>query len=358
MDKFNQISLIFGGFFDEDKLNKELTQLNDLSLSANFWDNVKYANSIIAKKTRIEDQLNILKFSESDLKSVIDLLELLDPMSGSFEQDKKELMDELDKLLLKTNNAKVQIFLNKPEDSNSAYMEIHAGAGGTESCDWANMLLRMYTRFCEKRKWTCNILEIQQGDEAGIKSVTIQINGDYVFGWLKTEKGVHRLVRISPFNANGKRQTSFASVWVYPVVDDTINIDIQEKDLRIDTYRSSGAGGQHVNKTDSAVRITHIPTKIVVACQTERSQHQNKAIAFAMLKSKLYEYEKAKQNEKKDADNSNKTENGWGNQIRSYVLQPYKMVKDLRTNIVSSDVSSILNGEIDMFLGQVELYKE
>ena len=236
-------------------------------------------------------------------------------------------------------------------------MEIHAGAGGTESCDWAQMLLRMYTRYCEKSGFKYSILDEQKGDEAGIKSITLQIEGSDAYGWLKTEKGIHRLVRISPFNANGKRQTSFASVWVYPIIDDKIEIIIEDKDIKIDTYRASGAGGQHVNKTDSAVRITHIPTKIVVACQTERSQHINKEKAMSMLKSRLYQLEKEKKEAEKNAQNATKTELSWGNQIRSYVLQPYKMVKDLRTNIETTDTKSVLDGEIDIFLGQVELYK-
>lgn len=237
-------------------------------------------------------------------------------------------------------------------------MEIHAGAGGTESCDWAQMLLRMYTRYCEKSGFKYSILDEQKGDEAGIKSITLQIEGPDAYGWLKTEKGIHRLVRISPFNANGKRQTSFASVWVYPIIDDKIEIIIEDKDIKIDTYRASGAGGQHVNKTDSAVRITHLPTKIVVACQTERSQHINKEKAMSMLKSRLYQLEKEKKEAEKNAQNATKTEIGWGNQIRSYVLQPYKMVKDLRTNIETTDTKSVLDGEIDIFLGQVELYKQ
>lgn len=236
-------------------------------------------------------------------------------------------------------------------------MEIHAGAGGTESCDWAQMLLRMYTRYCEKSGFKYSVLDEQKGDEAGIKSITLQIEGPDAYGWLKTEKGIHRLVRISPFNANGKRQTSFASVWVYPIIDDKIEIIIEDKDIKIDTYRASGAGGQHVNKTDSAVRITHLPTKIVVACQTERSQHINKEKAMSMLKSRLYQLEKEKKEAEKNAQNATKTEIGWGNQIRSYVLQPYKMVKDLRTNIETTDTKSVLDGEIDIFLGQVELYK-
>ncbi len=291
------------------------------------------------------------------MQSIIDLANL-SSSDETTEADEKIIAEELENLAQKTNVIKIQTLFIKPEDSLPAYLEIHAGAGGTESCDWASMLLRMYMRFCERKNWSVSILEMQEGDEAGIKSATVQIDGIDTFGWLKTEKGVHRLVRISPFNAAGKRQTSFASVWVYPVIDDTIKVEILDKDLKIDTYRASGAGGQHINKTDSAIRITHLPTKIVVACQTERNQHQNRAIAMDMLKSRLYELEQSKQDAAKDAENANKTEIGWGNQIRSYVLQPYKMVKDLRTNAETSDTTAVLDGEIDMFLGQVELYKD
>jgi peptide chain release factor 2 len=333
-------------------LQSELKILNEKITAANFWDDTKYANTIIAQKNKIENQLSTLLSASSDLQSIIELAneEITDA-------DEQIITTELENLANKTHQIKIQTLFTKPEDNMSTYLEIHAGAGGTESCDWASMLLRLYVRFCERKNWTVSVLEMEDGDVAGIKSATIQIDGIDAFGWLKTERGIHRLVRISPFNAAGKRQTSFASVWIYPVIDDTIKIEILDKDLKIDTYRASGAGGQHVNKTDSAIRITHLPTKIVVACQTERSQHQNRAIAMAMLKSRLYELEQSKQDAAKNADNANKTEIGWGNQIRSYVLQPYKMVKDQRTGVETSDTAAVLDGNIDIFLGQVELYK-
>ena len=241
-------------------------------------------------------------------------------------------------------------------DHLDTYLEIHAGAGGTESQDWAQMLRRMYSKWIEKKKCKFQIISEHKGDEAGIKSCTLKIVGSYMYGWLKSESGVHRLVRISPFDSGARRHTSFASVWIYPVVDDSIKIDIQEKDIRVDTYRSSGAGGQHVNTTDSAVRITHLPTNIVVQCQNERSQHKNKETCYNMLKARLYNYEIQKKEEASENLAKSKTDIGWGHQIRSYVLQPYQLVKDLRTNIESSDPESVLDGEIDNYL-EAALYQ-
>ena len=235
-------------------------------------------------------------------------------------------------------------------DHNNAFLEIHAGAGGTESQDWAEMLQRMYIRWAESHDSKVNLLQETRGEEAGIKSCTIKISNDYAYGWLKRESGIHRLVRISPFDSNKRRHTSFASVWVFPEVDDKIKIEINESELRIDTYRASGAGGQHVNKTDSAVRITHIPTEIVVQCQSDRSQHKNKSNALDMLKSRLYELELQKRKEEENKVNSEKKDIGWGHQIRSYILHPYKLIKDLRTNYESSNVNDILDGDIDKFL--------
>ena len=240
--------------------------------------------------------------------------------------------------------------MNEEADSNNAYLEIHAGAGGTESQDWAEMLQRMYVRWSESKDLKVSLLQESRGEEAGIKSSTIKISGDFIYGWLKRESGIHRLVRISPFDSNKRRHTSFASIWVYPEIDDKINIEINESDLRIDTYRASGAGGQHVNTTDSAVRITHTPTGIVVQCQSNRSQHKNKSNAMSMLKSRIYELELNKKKNEESKTNSAKKEIGWGHQIRSYVLHPYKMVKDLRSNHESSKVNDILNGQIDQFL--------
>ncbi len=242
------------------------------------------------------------------------------------------------------------MFLSNEADSLDSYVEIHAGAGGTESQDWANMLRRMYIRWSDNKKYNYQIVSEHKGDEAGIKSSTIKIEGDFVFGWLKKESGIHRLVRISPFDSGARRHTSFASVWVYPVVDENINIEILDKDLRIDTYRSSGAGGQHVNTTDSAVRITHIPSKIVVQCQNERSQHKNKETCLNMLKARLYDHEIKKKEEKNQNTEDTKSEIGWGHQIRSYVLQPYRLVKDNRSNHESTSPDKVLDGEIDEFL--------
>jgi peptide chain release factor 2 len=247
-------------------------------------------------------------------------------------------------------NLKYLTLMNDEADQNNSFLEIHAGAGGTESQDWAEMLQRMYVRWAESKEFDISLLQESKGEEAGIKSSTIKISGDYVYGRLKRESGIHRLVRISPFDSNKRRHTSFASIWVYPEIDDKVEIEINEGDLRIDTYRASGAGGQHVNKTDSAVRITHIPTNIVVQCQSGRSQHKNKSDAMAMLKSRLYELELQKRKEEENIINSEKKDIGWGNQIRSYVLHPYKLIKDLRTNYESSNVSDVLDGNIDKFL--------
>jgi peptide chain release factor 2 len=244
----------------------------------------------------------------------------------------------------------IETLLSGEADSNDTYLEVHAGAGGTESQDWANMLLRMYTRWAERRKFKVEVLEMHDGEEAGVKSATILIKGHNAYGWLKTESGVHRLVRISPYDSNARRHTSFSSIWVYPVVDDSIEINVSESDVRIDTYRSSGSGGQHVNTTDSAVRITHLATGIAVACQAERSQHKNKAKAWEMLRSRLYEEELKKREAAANATESSKADIGWGHQIRSYVLQPYQMVKDLRTGVESSSPSDVLDGDLDEFM--------
>ena len=259
-------------------------------------------------------------------------------------------------LVNQIKKAEVSCFLSEENDHLDTYLEIHAGAGGTESQDWAQMLRRMYSRWAEKKKCKFEVISEHKGDEAGIKSSTLKIMGAYMYGWLKSESGVHRLVRISPFDSGARRHTSFASVCVYPVVDDSIKIDVQEKDIRIDTYRSSGAGGQHVNTTDSAVRITHLPTNIVVQCQNERSQHKNKETCFNMLKARLYKYEIQRKEEASESLAKSKTDIGWGHQIRSYVLQPYQLVKDLRNNLENTDPESVLNGDIEEFL-EAALYQ-
>jgi peptide chain release factor 2 len=293
-------------------------------------------------------QVGNVKRFEAAIRDNTELIEM-----GEAEDDAEVVKDAenaLAETLKEARSAQVETLLSGEADGNDAYLEIHSGAGGTESQDWANILLRMYTRWAERRKFKVEVMEMHDGEEAGIKSATIKVMGHNAYGWLKTESGVHRLVRISPFDANARRHTSFSSVWVYPVVDDSINIEINEADLKVDTYRSSGAGGQHVNTTDSAIRITHIPTGIIVACQAERSQHKNRATAMAMLKARLYEAEMQKREEAANAESAAKTDVGWGHQIRSYVLQPYQMVKDLRTGYETSNTAAVLDGDLDDFM--------
>jgi peptide chain release factor 2 len=300
------------------------------------------------ERTMLEDRLGSLAKIDRELDDARTLVEL-----GEMEGDEATEAEGIAALkALKTEGERRQLeaLLSGEADGNDTYLEVHSGAGGTESADWARMLLRMYVRWAERRKFDVEVIEETAGDEAGIKSATIVVKGHNAHGWLKTESGVHRLVRISPYDSNARRHTSFASVWVYPVVDDRIQIEVNEGDCRIDTYRASGAGGQHVNKTESAVRITHIPTGIVVACQSERSQHKNRATAWNMLRARLYERELEMREAKATADAASKTDVSWGHQIRSYVLQPYQMVKDLRTGHVSSSPSDVLDGDLDPFL--------
>ncbi len=272
---------------------------------------------------------------------------------ASQEKDEKTIQDcnkQILQILQEIKKSEINCFLSGENDDYDIYLEIHAGAGGTESQDWADMLRRMYMKWFDKKKFKYEIISEHKGEEAGIKSSTVKVTGDYLYGLMKSESGVHRLVRISPFDSGARRHTSFASVWVYPAVEDDINVKIDEKDIRVDTYRSSGAGGQHVNTTDSAVRITHIPTKIVVQCQNERSQHKNKETCFKMLKARLYEHEIQKKEEENQKELKSKTDIGWGHQIRSYVLQPYQLVKDLRNKTENTNPSSVLNGNIDQFI--------
>ena len=296
----------------------------------------------------LEDRLGSLAKIQRDLDDAATLVELGE-MEGDADTENEGLA-QLRALKAEGERRQLEALLSGEADGLDSYVEVHSGAGGTESCDWARMLLRMYVRWGERRKFEVEVIEETSGDEAGIKSATIVVKGHNAHGWLKTESGVHRLVRISPFDSNARRHTSFASVWVYPVVDDRIQIDINESDCRIDTYRASGAGGQHVNKTESAVRITHIPTGIIVACQMERSQHKNRATAWNMLRARLYERELEIKEAKANADAASKTDIGWGHQIRSYVLQPYQMVKDLRTGHVSGTPAEVLDGGLDPFM--------
>ena len=317
-------------------------------LEENFWQDKSKSKKILKEKKLFEDLANSFKNSEKNLIDIQELYKL------ALEENNSdlfvELANNLKQLKKDIKKTEVKCFLSNDADSLDCYIEIHAGAGGTESQDWANMLRKMYLKWAENKKFKFNLISEHKGEEAGIKSSTIKIEGDYTFGWLKKESGIHRLVRISPFDSGARRHTSFASVWVYPVVDENIKIEILDKDLRIDTYRSSGAGGQHVNTTDSAVRITHLPSKIVVQCQNERSQHKNKETCLNMLKARLYDYEMKKKEQKSETLESSKSEIGWGHQIRSYVLQPYQLVKDNRTNFESTNPKKILDGEIDEYL--------
>ena len=317
-------------------------------LEANFWQDKSRSKKILKEKKLFDDLTNTYKNSEKNLADFKELYRL------AIEESNKDLIIELTNNLkqLKRDIKKTEIkcFLSNDMDSLDCYIEIHAGAGGTESQDWASMLRKMYLKWAESKKFKYDLISEHKGEEAGIKSSTLKANGDYLYGLMKAESGVHRLVRISPFDSGARRHTSFASVWVYPAVEDDIDIKIEEKDLRIDTYRSSGAGGQHVNTTDSAVRITHLPTKIVVQCQNERSQHKNKETCFKMLKARLYEHELQKREKENQKELSSKTDIGWGHQIRSYVLQPYQLVKDLRNNTENTNPESVLNGNIDQFI--------
>ena len=300
------------------------------------------------ERNRLEASIKTIETAEQELADTLELVELAEM------EDDGAMVEEghsaLRKLSETMRRAELEALLSGEADSNDSYIEIHPGAGGTEAQDWASMLSRMYTRWANAHGYKVEVIEEQAGEEAGLKSVTLLVKGDNAYGWLKTEAGVHRLVRISPYDSSARRHTSFASVWVYPLVDDTIDVEIEEKDVRVDTYRASGAGGQHVNKTDSAIRLTHEPTGIVVQCQNDRSQHKNRATAWNMLRARLYELELQKREEAAQAEAESKTEIGWGHQIRSYVLQPYQMVKDLRTNVETSNTSGVLDGDLDAFM--------
>ena len=322
--------------------------MKKILLKENFWKDKELVKKTVKQKKIFDSIVQSYKNSSKEISNLKDLYNL-----ANQEKDEEILqecnfkIDEIQNILKKSE---INCFLSGENDDFNIYLEIHAGAGGTESQDWADMLRRMYLKWFDKKNFKYEIISEHKGDEAGIKSSTVKVVGEYLYGLMKAESGVHRLVRISPFDSGARRHTSFASVWVYPDIEDNLDIKIDEKDLRIDTYRSSGAGGQHVNTTDSAVRITHLPSKIVVQCQNERSQHKNKETCFKMLKSRLYEHEMQKREQANQKELSNKTDIGWGHQIRSYVLQPYQLVKDLRNKIENSNPESVLNGNIDQFI--------
>ena len=325
-----------------------LSELDALTADPHLWDAPENAQKLMTEKNRLQEKLHDYDSLAQRLKDCMDLIELAEA-----ENDMAVLADtenQLFELQKEAATKELESLLSGEADPNDTFLEIHAGAGGTEAQDWADMLLRMYNGWANKHHYKVEFLEESPGEEAGIKSVIIKVKGKNAYGWLKTESGVHRLVRISPFDANARRHTSFASVWVYPVIDDSIHIDINPADCRLDPYRASGAGGQHINKTDSAVRITHLPTGIVVQCQNQRSQFANRDEAWSMLRARLYEFELQKRAEKTKNIEDSKADIGWGHQIRSYVLQPYQLVKDLRTEVETSDTSGVLNGDIDLFL--------
>ncbi len=333
---------------DWENLIVKLESLKQLSEKEGFWERHQLAQKTMKEMKLLENKINIINTLSTEYDEVCELISLAE------EENEHNLLDDLDwqldKIIKKAEKYKIETMFKEKKDYFNCFLEIHAGAGGTEAQDWAMMLQRMYFRWAEKKGFAVKLIEESFGDEAGIKSSTLKLSGDYAFGWTRTEKGVHRLVRISPFDSSSRRHTSFASVWVYPEAEDEVNILIEDKDLKIDTYRASGAGGQHVNKTDSAIRITHLPTNVVVQCQSDRSQHRNKAQAMSMLRAKLYELELKKKEKENELLESSKDEIAWGSQIRSYVLHPYNMVKDLRTNIETGNTNAVLDGDIDEFV--------
>ena len=331
-----------GGFFDPDILESKIKTLAVESEAPNFWDNPETARVVMQKKSELEKTLVDFRALESEYKNLSELIKIA--------PDDAEVQTAIQDLAARSHSAKFVTLFNQPADSSSAFLFIQAGAGGTEATDWAGMLARMYLRWAERHGFSVEVIDEHPGEQAGYKSITFKIDGLRAYGWLRNEIGIHRLVRISPFNAQGKRQTSFVSVDVWPDIDDSIEVKIEEKDLRIDTYRSSGAGGQSVNKTDSAVRITHIPTNIVVTCQNERSQIQNREVAMKMLRSKLYDLEMQKKQAAEDAAKAPQKKIEWGSQIRNYVLQPYQLAKDLRTGHENGDVFAVLDGDLDDFM--------
>jgi peptide chain release factor 2 len=347
-DQINSALALLRRFLDWDQALARLDELNARVEDPALWSDQKGAQEVMRERRRLEQAIGATRAIEKELADNIELLEMADAEGDASLAD--DAVAALRELAERSEQDKVTALLAGEADANDTYVEINSGAGGTESNDWAGMLSRMYQRWAERHGMKVELVDSHAGEQAGIKSATLLVKGENAYGYAKTESGVHRLVRISPYDSSARRHTSFASVWVYPVVDDDIDIDILESDLKIDTYRASGAGGQHVNTTDSAVRITHVPTGIIVACQNQRSQHKNRAEAMKMLKARLYEAELQKREAEASAVNATKTDIGWGHQIRSYVLQPYQLVKDLRTGVTSTAPGDVLDGDLDRFM--------
>jgi peptide chain release factor 2 len=347
-DQINDALALLRRFLDWDRALRRLDELNARVEDPTLWDNPREAQDVMRERQRLETAIGATRAIERELSETAELIDMADAEGDA------EMADEgvagLKALAVRAETDKIKALLAGEADANNAYLEVHAGAGGTESQDWAEMLQRMYARWAERHGMKVEIVDYHAGEQAGIKSATLLLKGENAYGYAKTESGVHRLVRISPYDSSARRHTSFSSVWVYPVIDDSIEIEVNESDLKIDTYRASGAGGQHVNTTDSAVRITHVPSGIIVASQSDRSQHKNRATAMGMLRARLYEAELQKREAAALSDYSAKTEIGWGHQIRSYVLQPYQLVKDLRTGVTSTAPSDVLDGDLDPFM--------
>ena len=348
IDRINAALALVRQSLDWERALRRLDELNARVEDPNLWNDPKDAEAVMRERRRLDAAIGTVKQITAEMGDAVEFVEM-----GEAEGDteiEREGLETLARLAERADADKVQALLSGEADGNDTYIEIHAGAGGTESQDWAEMLQRMYTRWAERRGFKVDLVDYHSGDQAGIKSATLLVKGENAYGYAKTESGVHRLVRISPYDSSARRHTSFSSVWVYPVIDDNISIEINPADLRIDTYRASGAGGQHVNTTDSAVRITHVPTNIIVASQIDRSQHKNREIAMNMLKARMFEEEMRKREEAASAEHASKTDIGWGHQIRSYVLQPYQMVKDLRTGYTSPAPDDVLDGALDPFI--------
>ena len=348
VDTINDALALLRRFLNWDQALRRLDELNARVEDQALWNDPKAAQEVMRERRRLDEAITATRSIESELQGTVELIDLADAEGDA------ELANEgttsLAELSTRAQGDKVKALLAGEADANDSYIEINAGAGGTESQDWAEMLQRMYTRWAERRGMKVELVDYHAGEQAGIKSATLLLKGENAYGYAKVESGVHRLVRISPYDSSARRHTSFSSVWVYPVVDDSIEVEVNDSELRIDTYRASGAGGQHINTTDSAVRITHLPTGIVVACQNQRSQHKNKAEAYNQLRARLYEHELRKREEVANAENAAKTDIGWGHQIRSYVLQPYQLVKDLRTGATSTSPADVLDGDLDPFM--------